>query len=128
VTPAGQVILRAGAKLYMPCIALFAFALLSVSHAGLAQGLAAGLALALGYSLHVIVMGAEAAQRAAPQWLLRGCLALGLMASVAAAAAPRWIYSEMVGVFAMALATAGALALALAMLAGRAPSLRDEEW
>jgi hypothetical protein len=128
VKPAGQLILRAGARLYAPLIVLFALAVLAAPAADVSRGLSAGLALALAFALHVIVAGAQAGRGALPAWLLRAALVAGLAACCAAIIAPGWSYGGFAAVCGMALAALGALGLALSVLAGRASALRDEEW
>jgi multisubunit Na+/H+ antiporter MnhB subunit len=123
-----QIVLLTAARFYMPIVTLFACALLALRPAGSGVGLAAGLAAALMLALHMLVFGAEAARAAAPPFLSRCVLVLGLSASAIGAGLPRWAFAaHMVegGVFA---ATAAGIALIIAAIAGRAPSLRDEDW
>lgn len=123
-----QIMLFSAARFYTPLIALFAFALLAIYAPGAGIGLMAGLAFALALVLHMIVFGAHALRQAAPPLASRLVLSLGLGASFASAAAPQWSWSAQImeaGLFAVA---AGASALLIAALSGRAPSLRDEEW
>lgn len=123
-----QIVLLSAARFYMPLIVLFAVALLALRDAGTGVGFIAGLALSLMLALHVLVFGADAARVAAPPFLSRVVLVLGVVAAAAGAGLPQWAYAPALiegGVFA---ATAAAAALILAALIGRAPSLRDEDW
>jgi hypothetical protein len=123
-----QIVLLAAARFYTPLIMLFAFALLAFRPSGTGVGFVAGMAFALMLALHVLVFGAEAARMAAPPFLTRIVLALGLIAAAAGAGLPEWSLAPPFvegGVFAV---TAAAAALMLAAFVGRAPSLRDEDW
>jgi len=123
-----QIVLLSAARFYTPLIALFAFALLALYAPGAGVGFAAGLAFALALALHLIAFGAQAARAAAPPGVARLLLSLGLAASFGAAAAPGWAYAAQAMEAGLFCATAGAGALMLAVLSGRAPSLRDEDW
>lgn len=121
-----HVVLRAAAKLHTPLIVLLALSLFVVRAPGGGVGLVAGLAFALALILHALVFGAAAARRAAPPMLARALVGLGLIAAVLGVAAPRLLYAPQIveaGLFAV---TAGALSLVIAVLVGRAPTLRDE--
>jgi multisubunit Na+/H+ antiporter MnhB subunit len=123
-----QIVLLSAARFYTPLIALFAFSLLALYAPGAGVGFVAGLAFALTLTLHVIAFGAAAARAAAPPIVARLVLTLGLIASVAAAAAPGWAWSARAMEAGLFAAAVGAAALILAALTGRAPSLRDEDW
>jgi hypothetical protein len=123
-----QIVLLSAARFYTPLIALFAFALPALYAPGAGVGFVVGLALALALALHMIVFGAAAARAAAPPLVARIAVTLGLIAAMGAAGAPGLALSGPLmegGLFA---ATAGAASLILNALAGRAPSLRDEDW
>jgi multisubunit Na+/H+ antiporter MnhB subunit len=120
--------LRIAAKLYAPLALLFALALMALRDPGGGVGFIAALAFSFALVLHVLVFGAAAARAALPPLAARLLLALGVIAALAGAGLPHWPYAAQLieaGVF---LATFGAIALALAALIGRAPTLRDEEW
>jgi len=121
-----HILVVAAARFYAPLIALFAVALLLARPAGVGVGMSAGLVLGLAFALHLLVFGAAAAQRAFPPSLARLLLALGLLATLAGAALGRAMLAAPLieaGLFA---ATASAIALILVVLAGRAPTLRNE--
>ncbi len=123
-----QIVLLGVARFYIPLIALFACALLVLYTPGAGVGFAAGLAFALALALHMIAFGAAAARMAAPPVIARVLISLGLSAAFAAAAAPGFVFAAQAmegGLFAV---TAGASALILSALTGRAPSLSDEDW
>lgn len=123
-----HIVLRASAKLFTPVMALFALSLLAMRAPGAGIGLLAGLALAMALVLHTIVFGAAATRAAIPGLFLRAGLALGLAASVAAAGLPGWPYAAHASEAGLFLVTSSAVGLALGALAGRAPTLRDEDW
>lgn len=123
-----QIVLLSAARFYTPLMALFALSILVLAAPGAGAGFAAGLACASAFALHLVVFGAAAARAAAPPALMRTLMTLGVAASVGAAAAPGWSLAPQAmeaGLFAV---TASAGSLALSALAGRAPSLRDEDW
>ncbi len=123
-----QIVLLGAARFYTPLIALFTCALLALYSPGAGVGLIAGLAFALALTLHMIAFGAAAARMAAPPLAARLVMSVGLIAAFAAAAAPGFAWSAQAmegGLFAVA---AGASALIVTALTGRAPSLRDEDW
>lgn len=123
-----HIVLRASAKLFTPVMALFALSLLAMRAPGAGIGLLAGLALSMAPVLHTIVFGAAATRAAIPALFLRAGLALGLAASTAAAGLPGWTFAAQAGEAGLFLVTASAIGLALGALAGRAPTLRDEDW
>ncbi len=123
-----HIVLRASAKLFTPVIALFALSLLAMRGPGEGVGLLAGLAVSMAPVLHTIVFGAAATRAAIPGLFLRAALAFGLIASVAAAGLPGWSFAAHAGEAGLFLTTSSAVCLALAALAGRAPTLRDEDW
>jgi multisubunit Na+/H+ antiporter MnhB subunit len=114
------------ARFYTPLIVLFALSLLAVRAPAGGVGFVAGLAGALALVVHALVFGADAARKAVPPALARALLAVGLIAAAAGAGAPRWPFAPQVleaGLFAV---TVAAVSLVLAVLIGRAPTLRDE--
>ena len=126
--PGSQFLLRAGARLATPLMALFAASLFLARPAGGGVGFLAGLAFAMILALHVLVFGASAARRALPPALAAFLLALGLIVALVAPGVPNLAHSAQaieVGIF---LTTVGAASLAFAVLVGRAPSMRDEDW
>lgn len=125
---AAQIVLFSAARFYTPLIALFALSLLAVYAPGSGVGLIAALAFALALALHMIVFGADASRKAAPPVIARAVLSLGLIAAIVGAGVPQWNWAAQAmegGLFAVG---AGASALFIAALSGRAPGLRDEEW
>ena len=125
--PGSHIVVRAAARLHMPLIALFALSLVVTRPPGAGIGLIAGLALSLMLMLHVLVFGAGAARRAIPGPAARGLLALGLLTTLLGAGAPLMPYAAQVTEAGLLLVMFGGAALAIAVLAGRAPTLRDEE-
>jgi multicomponent Na+:H+ antiporter subunit B len=127
VKPGAHIVLLAAARFYGPLIVLLALALLVIADPGSGVGFSAGLVFAAALVLHLLVFGAAAARAAFPPFPARLVLALGVLGAVIGAGAPRLIGAPQVlegGVFA---ATAAAVSLVLAVLVGRAPTLRDEE-
>jgi multicomponent Na+:H+ antiporter subunit B len=121
-----NVVLAAAARFYTPLIVLFALVLLITRPAGAGVGFIAGLAFVLALSAHALVFGASAARAAAPPWLMRILVAGGLVSAVAGACAPRMVFaSELIegGLFVV---TAAGGALLIAVLFGRAPTMRDQ--
>lgn len=115
-------------RLYGPLIALFGGALLALREAGAGLGFLAGLAVALVLALHILVFGARAARAALPPLAMRALLGLGVCAALAGYGAPAWIYAAQLAEAGLFAATAAAASLILALLCGRAPTLRDEDW
>ena len=88
-----QLSVRAAARSYTPLIAFFAILLLSAHPAGSGVGLFAGFAFALLIALHILTYGVSAARAAAPPWLMRPLLALGLLAALFGVGAPLFPYA-----------------------------------
>lgn len=122
----GNLALWAAAKRYTPVIALVAMAQFAAPVVG--AGLAAGLAAALLFALHLLTYGANAARAAAPPLILRVLCAVGLLLVVGAGAAPRLVFASLLAEIGLFLCVANGLALTLTVLASRAPTLRDEAW
>lgn len=120
--------LQAAGKLYTPLIALFALSLLAGGVAGTGIGLSAGLAFALVLALHLIVHGARAARAATPPALMGVLVSLGVALALLGAGAPGLPYALQVLEAGLFIATAAGFGLMLTVLAGRAPTLRDEDW
>jgi multicomponent Na+:H+ antiporter subunit B len=121
-----HIVLAAAARFYTPLIVLFALTLLAMRPAGDGVGLIAGLAFVLALIVHALVFGAGAARAAASPLLMRLILALGLAAAAIGAAAPRMLFARELaeaGLFAL---TAAGGALVIAVLFGRAPTMRDQ--
>jgi hypothetical protein len=114
VKPGGHIVLAAATRFYAPIIVLAALLLLVLRLPGEGVGFVSGMILGLALAVHVLVFGAAAARAAFPPYLARVLLAGGLVLVVVSAA----------GVF---VATASGIALILAVLVGRAPTLRDED-
>jgi hypothetical protein len=126
--PGAHIALAAAARFYAPLIALFALTLLIDSDAGGGVGLVAGFAFVLALLAHVLVFGAAAARAAAPPFVARSMLALGLATAVAGGGLPRLAFAPQLLEGGLFLVTAAGGALILAVLVGRAPTMRDEEW
>ena len=117
--------LAAAARFYTPLIVLFALTLLIVRPAGAGVGLIAGLAFLLAFIVHALVFGAAAARAAAAPPLMRVIAALGLVAAVLGTSSLRMLFArELVEAGLFALTAAGG-ALVIAVLFGRAPTMRD---
>lgn len=126
--PGAHISLGAAARFYTPLIALFAFSLLATRAPGAGVGFVAGLTAALALVVHVLVFGAGAARQAFPPTLARVVLVLGLVAAAVGAGLPGLRFAPQAleaGLFATTIAAA---ALVLAVLVGRVPALRDEEY
>jgi multisubunit Na+/H+ antiporter MnhB subunit len=128
VKPGAEIILVGAARLYAPLIALFALTLLSAYAPGNGVGFVAGLAFALVLVLHALVFGADALRTAFPPVLMRLVLAAGVIAAVIGAGAPGLRFAPQTLEAGLAAATAAACGLIVAVLFGRAPTLRDAEW
>ncbi len=126
MTHGAHIALAAAARLYVPLIVLFALSLLAMAPAGGGVGFVAGLAFVLALMAHVLVFGAAAARAAAPPFAARLMTALGLAASVIGALAASMPYAAQLMEAGLFAATAAGGALTLAVLIGRAPTMRDE--
>lgn len=124
----GAHVIAAAARTYGPLISLFALSLLALWPAPSGVGFVAGLMFALGLSLHALVFGAAAAQRAFPALVWRALVALGLIAACVGAGVPGWTFAARLVEGGLFVLTAGASALLINVLFGRAPTLRDGEW
>ncbi|MET0181265.1 MAG: MnhB domain-containing protein [Caulobacterales bacterium] len=123
---ADPVALRSASKMLIPVVALLAVAAIASNAPG--GGLAGGALLSLSLILHMLIYGAEAAQRAAPAWLLRVCFVFGFIACAIGAASPDWRFAALITEVGVALICVSAIALILVALVWRAPALRDGEW
>lgn len=121
-----HILVVAATRFYLPLIVLFAVGLLVAKPAGAGVGLTAGLVLGLAFALHLLAFGAAAAARAFPPFLARLMLAFGMIATVAGAAISGAPYAVELAEAGLFVVTASGLALILLVLAGRAPTLRDE--
>lgn len=119
-------VLAAAARFYTPLMALFALTLLVLRPAGSGVGLIAGLAFLLVLILHALVFGAAAARTAAPPFLMRALSALGFIAAVVGWASPRLVFAREVIEAGLFVVTAAGGALAIGVLFGRAPTMRDQ--
>ena len=121
-------VLAAARRFYAPLIVLLALSLLALWPAGSGVGFVAGMAMGLVLLLHLLVSGASALRTAFPPWLARLCAGAGVVLAIVAAGAPRWRGSAQAIEAGCFLAAVGAAAIILLVLAGRAPTLRDEDW
>lgn len=121
-------VLRSAARTYTPLIALFALALGAMYPPGGGIGLLAGLAISLLGATHTLVYGAVAARVALPPAAARGLLALGLALALVGASAPRLPLAPQLAETGLFLTVLAGTSLVLAVLIGRAPTLRDEDW
>jgi multicomponent Na+:H+ antiporter subunit B len=123
-----HIVLGAAAKFYTPLIVLFALSMLALRAPGDGVGFLAGMAVSLALVLHILLFGAAAARKAFPSSWARLFLALGLIAALVGAGAPGLRYAAQTveaGLFAI---TVSGAALILAVIFGRAPTMRDEQW
>lgn len=123
-----HLVLGSALRFYAPLLVLFAFSLLAAWPVNSGVGFVAGLAFALLLTLHVLVFGAEAIRSAFPPFMARAAVSAGVIVTVLATALPGWRESGKAIEAGLFLATTGAMALILIVLAGRAPTLRDEDW
>jgi hypothetical protein len=119
-------VLAAAARFYTPLIVLFALTLLVVRPAGTGVGLIAGLALVLALMVHALVFGATAARAAAPAFLTRLLMALGLAAAMFGATVPRALFARELIEAGLFVVTSAGGALVITVLFGRAPTMRDQ--
>lgn len=118
-------VLAAAARFYTPLIVLFALTLLVVRPAGDGVGLLAGFAFVLALLVHGLVFGAGAARAAAPPFIMRLLMAFGLAAATFGALVPRALFArELIEAGLFVVTTAGGV-LVIAVLFGRAPTMRD---
>ena len=123
-----QSIVAGAVKLHAPLILLFAATLLSVRAPGTGVGLLAGFGCALALMLYGLVLGAPAFRAAFPDAAMRVLLAFGLALAMFGAGAPRAVFAPQAGEAGLALCVAASSALIIAVLFGRAPTMRDGEW
>jgi hypothetical protein len=123
---AAHTVLAAAARFYTPLIVLLALTMLVVRPAGAGVGLLAGFCLVIALIVHALVFGASATRAATPFFVTRLLMALGLAAATVAATVPGAVFArELIetGLFAV---TAAGGALVIAVLFGRAPTMRDQ--
>ena len=125
--PGSQFLLRAAARMHTPLLALFALSLFASRPPGGGVGFLAGLAFALILVLHVLVFGAAAARRAMPAAAGSAVLVLGLLAALVGVGLPGLAYSAQIVEGGLFLLTVGAASLAMTVLVGRAPTMREED-
>ena len=125
--PGGHIVLAAATRFYAPIILLAALLLLVLRLPGEGVGFVSGMIMGVALAVHVLVFGAAAARNAFPPYLARVLLALGLVLAVVSAAAPGLAVAPQLGEAGVFTATASGIALILAVLVGRAPTLRDED-
>lgn len=125
---AAHLVLGSALRFYAPLLVLFAFSLLAAWPVNSGVGFVAGLAFALLLSLNVLVFGAEAIRATFSPPMARAAISAGVTVAVLATALPGWRDSGKAIEGGLFLATAGAMALILIVLAGRAATLRDEDW
>lgn len=126
--PGAQIILVSAARLYTPLILLFALTLFAARAPGGGVGFMAGLAFALAFVLHGLVFGAAGLRAALPPPAMRLLLAAGVIVALAGAGAPALRFSAQAVEAGLAVTTAAAAGLVIAVLFGRAPTLRDADW
>jgi multicomponent Na+:H+ antiporter subunit B len=119
-------VLAAAARFYTPLVVLLALTLLVVRPAGTGVGLPTGFCLVLALIVHALVFGASAARAAAPAFLMRLLVALGLAAATIGATAPRILFARELIEAGLFVVTAAGGALVIAVLFGRAPTMRDQ--
>jgi hypothetical protein len=123
-----HLVLASALRFYAPLFVLFGFSLLAAWPVDSGVGLVAGLALALLLALHALVFGAEALRIAFPPFIARATVSVGVLTALLGAALPGWSAGGGCVEAGLFLVTVGASALVLIVLAGRAPTLRDEDW
>lgn len=126
--PGALVALRSAARFYIPLLLLFTLSFLATRAAGGGVGLSAGIGVALALALHVLVFGAGAARVAFPAPAARAALSLGLVIALSGAGFKAASFAPQLAEAGLFMATVGGSALALKVLVGRAPTLRDEDW
>lgn len=126
--PSAHLVLTAALRFYAPLLVLFTLSVLLTWPANSGAGFVAGAAFGLLLVLHVLLFGADALERAFPAGLARLLCAAGVIIAFVAAALPRATGAAQAMEAGLCLTTIGALALILAVLTGRAPTLRDEDW
>lgn len=126
--PGAQIILLSAARLYAPLILLFGLTLLAARTPGDGVGFVAGLAFALALVLHALVFGAAGLRAAFPPPIMRLVLAAGVVVALAGAGLPGWRFAAQALEAGLTAATAAAAGLIIAVLFGRAPTLRDADW
>jgi multicomponent Na+:H+ antiporter subunit B len=127
VKAGAHIVLAAATRFYAPVIVLAALLLLVLRLPGEGVGFVSGMVLGVALAVHVLVFGATAARAAFPPFLARLLLASGLVLAVASAAAPRLAIAPQLGEAGVFMTTVSGIALILAVLVGRAPTLRDED-
>jgi multicomponent Na+:H+ antiporter subunit B len=121
-----HIVLAAAARFYTPLIVLFALTLLVARPAGAGVGLLAGLAFVFALIVHALVFGGGAARDAAPPFLTRLLMAFGLAAATFGATVPRALFARELIEAGLLVVTAAGGALVIAVLFGRAPTMRDQ--
>jgi multisubunit Na+/H+ antiporter MnhB subunit len=127
VKAGAHIVLAAATRFYAPTIVLAALLLLVLRLPGEGVGFVSGMVLGVALAVHVLVFGATAARAAFPPLLARLLLVSGLVLAVASAAAPRLAIGPQLGEAGVFMTTVSGIALVLAVLVGRAPTLRDED-
>jgi hypothetical protein len=127
VKPGGHIVLAAATRFYAPIIVLAALLLLVLRLPGEGVGFVSGMIQGIALAVHVLVFGGAAARAAFPPYLARLLLAGGVVLVVVSAAAPRLEIAPQLGEAGVFVVTASGIALILAVLVGRAPTLRDED-
>lgn len=117
----------AAARLYGPLIVLAATSILVLRAPGGGVGFVAGLVLVLALGLHQLVFGAAEARRAFPPVFARVLLSLGVFAALAGACAPALAMAPQLIEGGLFIVTSAGLQLVLAVLIGRAPTLRESD-
>lgn len=126
--PGALVALRSAARFYLPLIMLLALSFLATRAAGGGVGLTAGLGVALALMLHALVFGASAARVAFPAPAARAALSLGFITALLGAGLKGASFASELTEAGLFAATVAGSSLALKVLIGRAPTLRDEDW
>ena len=115
-------------RFYAPLLVLLTSSLAATQPVNSGVGFVAGAAFAMLLILHLLVFGVDAFRAAFPASLARLCAAGGVVLAFAAAALPGLPWAGQAMEAGLCVTTIGALALVLTVLAGRAPTLRDEDW
>ncbi len=120
-----HIVLAAAVRFYAPLIVLFAAMLLAMRPAGSGVGFIAGLGFILVVILHALLAGVDATRKATPGWAMRLLAALGAAGCVVAAVTPDLMFAHHFTEAGLFLLTSAGGALVVAVLFGRAPTMRE---
>jgi len=119
--------LLAAVRLYAPLMIALALTMLVLRAPGGGVGLVAGFVIAMALVTHALVFGAAESRKAFPPFFARGLLGVGLIVLLAGTLGAGGDASVRVSEAGLLLVTVSATQLAIAVLFGRAPTLRHED-